>query len=657
MQRKILTMAIIITLTVTGCFPSRDSLPVSSDVSKTISSKQEKTENLVVISVNQAGYCTNDYKNAFIISDIKLDDLSFSVIDDKGSCVYNGEIEYKGKIWNKEVYNATFDVIQDGKYRVISNSKSSFNFNIKANVYQDYLIKFASFYRMQRSGTDTKQLMEQGEYAKLLENPLVEKALHEAAHTDDAWDEKKEKHFDLVGGWYDAGDYGIYSANQWTVGHMGLAWLDGNASGKLNFDYDKDAIPDIINELLFAGNYLIKMVDAFNGYGFSKQNYAHTGENAVDAWGKPQFYTDRTIYDSKTANMVFDDRYASDKSVEGSAKTAASLAIVARVLERAIYTGALTTKQLEKFNYDQKNLGVHNGSIDNFGNVVKGEMPPKTINIIEALKTRAMKAYETAKKYDGAKDHPKAKYISEYGLFDCLLWAEAELYLMNGSEELLKIAMDRISKMTQDQLYCTNYWIVAGQALLSLYPEIEKCDSQMAEKIYKMLSAKIEEYKAGKTDNPYGLLSSALHDFGVNEIQVSFIGDMMRFCKTFEHKNPEYVKDVRVEIKKGLGYIMGNNPWNISFSSGIGENSVKFLHTSLDEYAFSKSRVNQHGISIPSALVGGPVKNAPFNKNSPSPWYVDLAMMDDPPTQWQYNEYSISVQSGLFYTVMVLSGE
>lgn len=639
--------------------PFEDETILDDDLKPETGEEKRMAKNMISIAVNQAGYMTSNAKTAFVICETKLDNNDFSVKNQDGSVVLTKSLEYVKNQWNKEVYIARFDELKDGRYYLTSNGEQSVNFNVKENVYSDYLIDFISFYRMQRSGVDTRELMNMGQYAKLAENPMVQKALHVAAHTDDLWDAKKEKHFDVTGGWYDAGDYGIYSDNQWTIGHMGLAWLEGNETGALNFDFDGDGIPDLLNELLFAGNYLVKMIDAFDGYGYSKHLYSHTDDNDLVAWEKPEWYTDRVIYDKNDPDMIFDDRYATNQSVEGGAKIAASLAILSRVFEKALADGVITAEQLKKFDYDQKNLGVHDGSIDNLGNVVEGKTPPKTISILEAFKTRAVKAYETAKKYDGAEDHPKAGYISWHGLKDCLVWAEAELYLMDktNGEVYMETLMKRVREMTSKELYCTNYWIVAQQALLSIYWDVEERDEALADHIYNMLKDKVAQYQYGTSDNPYGLYSAGLSSFGVNEAMSSFLGDMMRLVKVIEKKDPDYALTVRNEIYKGLDYMFGSNPWNLSFSSGIGENSVKFLHTALDEEAFSKSRINQQGISIPSAMVAGPLTHAPFNENSVSPWYSDLACIEDGPNQWRYNEYSVSLQSGLFYTIMVLAGE
>src|SRR5690606_30779353 len=55
------------------------------------------------------------------------------------------------------------------------------------------------------------------------------------------------------------------------------------------------------------------------------------------------------------------------------------------------------------------------------------------------------------------------------------------------------------------------------------------------------------------------------------------------------------------------------------------------------------------------AMVSGANIKDRKDKFSASPWYEDRYQGADNMNQWRYNEYSINIQAGMFYTVMGLS--
>src|SRR5690606_2473475 len=143
----------------------------------------------------------------------------------------------------------------------------------------------------------------------------------------------------------------------------------------------------------------------------------------------------------------------------------------------------------------------------------------------------------------------------------------------------------------------------------------------------------------------YGVFNQ-YKNFGVNEPHASYLGDLMRYYELFE--DPAALRG----LLKGMYWIFGENPWNISWVSGIGTDYVDFLHTRYDEEANTSAG---QGIVLPGAMVSGPNIKDTRNKWSVSPWYEDRAVKEDDTDQWRYNEFSVSIQAGLLYTIMGLS--
>ena len=645
-----------------------------------------EVESETKITVCQAGYNSNDVKIAYIISDNKLTDESFEVIDGSQNVIFTGSVSDgkmtdEGIVWGKYVYSANFsEIIQIGKnYKVSSNNAVSYPFAIEKNIWASYKQDFITYYRMQRNA-DTQALMAQGDYqTQYGSNPLVTKGYHPAAFLDDAWDSTKTKHYDLVGGWYDAGDFAMYSENQWVTGQMALTYLDNMESGEMDFDYDGNGIPDILDEIIFSAEFSLKMIDAFDGYGYNVQKFSNTDADDKGAWKHPEKYTDNIV---NSPDGKKDDRYTaeSSKSVEGTAKMAASLAATARALRAAvnastnvttgseiittgsaiITTGSAivtTGSAIGAITYNQANLNANKKLISENGKFIENNGEAlEPISFIEACVTRAKAAYNTAKQYDGKPigEYPRSNYLSTNGLSDPLLWAEVELYLLDPVANLsyLENAKERIMNLKPEDVQCTNYWNLSSLAMQELYPNIKTSDATLAAKIQELLESRVNYFISSANDTPYGVINE-LGTFGVNEPLMSYVADTLRYYELFKDTNPELAAQGLLAAKKGTYWVFGNNPWSQSWVSGIGTNYTKFLHSRLDEKAQTSG--TQDGFILPGALVCGPNSKDTQDSNSVYPWYEDRTVASDGANQWRYNEHSISIQIGLFYTVMSLA--
>ncbi len=629
----------------------------------TVTFAAEGAVSVAVIAVCQAGYSADDYKVAYIVTTGKLDSANenFDIYNGEtpvfSGSVADGKMKDEGVVWGKYVYSIDFSDLRDtgNAFTIKSNGATSYSFPIQINVWSGYQQDFMAYYRMQRNA-DTAALMAMGAYGtKYGSNPLVTKGYHAPAFQDDAWDETKAKHYDLVGGWFDAGDFGIYSENQWVTGQMAITYINNTTSGAVNFDYDGNGIPDMLDEIAFSSEFSLKMIDAFDGYGYNVQKFINNDADDKGQWKHPEKYTDQQIYNGSNTR---DDRYvaAASKSVEGSAKMAASLAAAARALRAAIDAG--TIGEGDVGTYSQANLNANNKVIDENGNFVENTGSAlEPVSFLEACETRALAAYKTAKQFDGRPvgNYPRSNYLATKGLNDPLLWAEVELYLLDPVTyaDMLASAKTRIMDLSFNDLQCTNYWNLSSLAMQELYPSIKYSDTELAGKIQSLLESRVNYFISSSDDTPYGVINE-LGTFGVNEPQMSYVADTIRYYDLFKDINPTLAAQALKAAKKGLYWVFGNNPFSQSWVSGIGTEYVKFIHSRLDENA--QSTAPQDGLILPGALVCGPNSKDTSNNNSEYPWYQDRTVQSDGANQWRYNEHSISIQAGIFYTVMTLSG-
>ena len=577
----------------------------------------------MLIAVNQAGYNTQDHKSAYIITNDILENTEFSIFSNT-SKIYSGTLIDNGIHFSKRVYFADFsEVTTEGVYTVEVCGVRSFQFPIAKNVYKQYCIDLMSYYRIQRSATDTAALMAEGQYGERYGNNLiVTKGYHPAAFLNDAQGSNGID-YDITGGWFDAGDYGIYSENQWVLGQMAITYMENmkNANSFVNFDFDRNGIPDIIDELIFSAKWSLKLIDADRGIGHNVQKFVGTTSDDKGQWKHPEKYTGQRYFDIKSS------------SVEGSAKMSASLAAVARALKMAVTNGSLTLDQLNSFTYDQKNLVINETLAQ-----------PEIVSFFDACKTRAITAYQTALKYDGEANYPRSNYLSRNGLTDPLIFAEAELYLLTGDIAYFNRVRERIMALNPSNIESTNYWSVSNLAMAELYPVIKATDSELAAKIKTLLKGEMVTFLERSGATPY-YIAAEFKAFGVNEAHMSYVSDAIRYYKLFKYEDPEMASRVLAAAEKGLNWVFGANPWNISWVSGIGENFVKGLHSRLNE--------DKDQFILPGALAAGPLFKAGFGISTESPWYEDNLLSIDS-NNWRYNEHSISIEIGLFNSLISL---
>lgn len=546
---------------------------------------------VVSVVVNQAGYSAGAYKGAHVLATGALTNKTFQVLSG-ATVVATGNLTDRLDTWGQRVYDLDFSTVTtNGTYTLRSNGVSSHPFAVTTNMWDGYKDEITAFYRLQRSGQASADAYPPG-YSTVAPSA---KALHGAGHLDDAASADGTTHYDLTGGWYDAGDYGKYAGNQWVTGELALAYVRHAAAPELQFDNDTNGVPDLVDEARFGSEYLIRAADAFGG---ALYDVPHTG-----GWKHPDEITDGV---SGTA----DDRRIRNLSVGGSAKAAGALAATARAIEAAIAGG----------------------------NIAPGSVADFTA-FAAACETAAVTFYGYAA---ANPDGPVGSYATVGGIPNSMLWAEVELYLLTGDTAYKTSATARTTVLTLADLRSTSYWDQRPLALNEFYPV---ADTSTKTFIKNLLQQQVDYFVSLADDTPYGVLD-VFNNFGVNEPHASYLADMVRYYELFGDQ------PALRSVLRGANWIFGDNPWNTSWVSGIGADHVDFLHTRLDEQAYDHANT---GIVIPGAMVSGPNVRNPQDATSVSPWYEDRPLWQDDVQQWRYNEYSISIQAGLMYTVMAMS--
>lgn len=543
------------------------------------------------INVSQAGYNSGDYKIAFLTSIVALEDTSYQ-ISDGSTVVASGNMIYEGITWGKHVYSIDFtSLTQTGSNYVIASNGMS---SYEFPIQSNMWTSYKdemTAFYRLQRTTDTTVSYPAG-YSDIAPSTKV---FHPDSYLDDAASSDGTVHYDLTGSWFDAGDYGKYGGNQWVGGEIAIAYTRHYDSNDVNYDNDSNGIPDLIDEAAYGSEYLVKFADQFDGAVWDLKNNA--------GFEHPEKVSDNI---SGTA----DDRKLYQLCVGGSGKAAGTLAATARAI----------------------NLALANNRID-----------ASKVTEMQALSATFEAAAVTCYDFAIANiDGNHGSYGTIGGTPNTLLWAEVQLYLLTNNIAYKTAATDRITILTTDDVKNTNYWDLRPISLAEFYPV---ADATVQTQIHSLLKSQMDYFMSSADDTPYGTLDE-FSSFGVNEPLASYIGDAIRYYELFQ--DPAVLRTAL----KGLYWIFGNNPWNTSWVSGVGTDYVNYLHTRLDTEAYDKT---SSGVIIPGAMVSGPNIKDTKSKTSVSPWYEDRPLWQDDVMQWRYNEFSISIQAGLLYSIMALA--
>ncbi|MFD0663919.1 glycoside hydrolase family 9 protein [Thermocatellispora tengchongensis] len=497
-----------------------------------------------------------------------------------------------GVVWGRRVYSVDLSALaQPGEGHTLEvNGVSSPPFAVAPSVWDRYKDEMTAFYRVQRASVATAEAYPAG-YSSVTPSAKV---FHGAGYLDDAASADGSAHHDLTGGWYDAGDYGKYGGNQWVGGEIALAYLRNESAPAVRFDNDANGVPDLLDEARFGAEYLVKM--------------AAVGDGAMyDVRGNGTFAPPETQTDNVPGTA--DDRRIGGLGVGGSAKAAGTLAATARAIRSALETGAIAADKAAGF-----------------------------AAFAETCERTAITFHDYAAAHP---DDPIGSYSTRGGLPNSMLYAEVELFLLTGEPEYGRAATQKIGALTFEDLYATNYWDLRPLSLAEFHPV---ADTATKARIKDLLTRQAEYFLSMTDDTPYGVFNQ-FKNFGVNEPHASYLGDMMRYYELFGDQR------VLRAVLKGAYWVFGANPWNTSWVSGVGARHVRFLHTRLDAESYDQANT---GVVVPGAMVSGPNIRDPQDVRGAGPWYADRPLWQDSSQQWRYNEYSISIQAGLLYTIMGL---
>ena len=204
------------------------------------------------VRVNQLGYRSDDIKVAVFISPQKVNLKSFRLVD----VISGKKVLVKNVHGNSETlepfiscYRLSFtEFTSEGVYRIEAGNAVSPEFRIADNIYDGTADFLLNYMRQQRCGF----------------NPYIK----DSCHTHDGYviygGSSDSAHIDATGGWHDAADYLQYVATSANATYQMLFAYSVNPlsfgdSYLANGLPGKDSVPDVLNEIRWGLDWLLKM--------------------------------------------------------------------------------------------------------------------------------------------------------------------------------------------------------------------------------------------------------------------------------------------------------------------------------------------------------------------------------------------------------------
>ncbi len=455
------------------------------------------------IFVDQLGYYPDSGKKAIIPFECN----GFDVVDMDGNVRFSGTPVSAGydEASGGNVWTADFsDLAETGSYCVKAGGKTSAMFRIGNDVYYDVFDKTSKAFYYLRCGCG-------------LDKRCAGVWHHEKCHTAPAklW-ENRDVTLDVSGGWHDAGDYGRYvTAGACAAAHLLYAYkMFPKAFGKQKLNIPESGCPDILSEVRYELEWLLKMQDSEGGV----YHKATTAQHAPFV-----------MPEDDTAEM-----YVFPVSSMATADLAAVCALASGVY--AAYDKAFASKLRGAAERSAEWLDRH----------------PEFIGFA----------------------NPEGCNTGGYGErddFSNRFWAYSELYALTGD---LKYHSKLVSAMKEDfPLTALGYGEVGGLGSLAYLLSKQGKDVNLEYKLKSMFRRKAEELKKTADKSGYGIaMTEDDYCWGSNmnlmtKAMIFAINDAVFNDRTY-----------RGYAKRHLHYLLGANALGISYVTGLGEFRCNYPH-------------------------------------------------------------------------------
>lgn len=553
-------------------------------------------EQKVAFNVNQVGYYS-DWSKVAYVTGVEASQPALLVNFDSGEVVeqlqtrsvesQNPDLPLTSKIDFSHIQKA-------GRYVLTYQNVRSPIFSIDDQIYQDAVVKLLRSYTLQRCGEPL--------------NDVVADLKHEVCHLDDSQlfrplvgvtFEDNDNHtlqasqgwsistpapieIDTTGGWHDAGDFGKYTTTTAvSIGRVLSSYLSQTQYlGQLDLSLEDHVatMPDVLTEMKFGLTWLLKMQHDTGVV------YRKVGGKRWPSLGAPEKDTQQ--------------RYVYGVATDDTAKFAATMALAARVYEP--FDQELASTYLLAANRAWHYLASNpEFMLDWQKHDDSGSGPYKANSTDKELSL----TYDT----------------------DDRFWAAAELYLTTKKSEFLVY----INQHIELPLNLYEWKDPAALGKWHLYQTLCNDNAQrFCQILQQQFITRADAALARSLDSDYALANDKFI-WGSNKMVAE---EGLFLLQAYQLTGEE--KYAMAAIHQA-DYLMGANPFSLSFVSDVGEKPVKNV-----SHIYARGEKEY----IPGLFVGGPNQLAQANvapKNKGILSYVDDAK------SYAVNEYAIDYNASL----------
>ncbi|NEQ49579.1 MAG: glycosyl hydrolase family 5 [Leptolyngbya sp. SIO3F4] len=477
------------------------------------------------------------------------------------------------------------NIQQPGKYILRSGSADSAPFSIDSNAYQATLISLLRSYYLQRCGV-------------ILDDPITglyhapcHLHDHHLAHADAV--HQKDDQIKATGGWHDAGDYGKYVATTASTIARILSLYEQYPSlfwdGQLTIPESGNGTPDVLDEMKFGLDWMLRMQRS-DGAVYRKLS----GTEWPIGLAPDEDNQTRYIYGISTPE---------------TGKFAGTMAMASRLFQE----------------FDPGSANRYQGAAD------------LAWQYLESQPTMEVDWYE-------GDDSGSGKYLAsevdrEESLktdVDDRFWAAVELYISTGNKQYQQYVESHLAKIP----YTLFEWKDMSPLGIIDYrlQQRQPISSETKTLIDQKLFAKANEILTRVENNGYRLGN---HRFiwGSNKMAAEE-GITLAYAYQLSQD-----KRYHTAALDQLHFLLGRNPFNQTFVTGIGARPVRHVN-----HLFARAK----GLLIPGLVVGGPNSDAQDNI---APKGLGILSYLDSEKSYATNEYAIDYNASLIGLIgLLISG-
>ena len=547
-----------------------------------------------IVRVNQVGYLPDDDKFAVVVADAQGESIdNFALVDFRtDEVVFQGSLEDPIDDANSgdQIRIARFsDVEGPGRFVIeLEDGSRSPWFDIRSDVYHHALFSTLRSYTLQRSITDIHDpvsgLEREGGHEQDAEARLF--------FSDEYYDEGDT--LDVRGGWYDAGDFGMYMPpSNVTVAQLLLAYewspdlfYEGQFAFPDTISRTMAGAPDILEEVRFNLEWMLRM---------QRPDGAVYHKNSGLRWP-----ADGTLpaQDGQT-------RYVFGMSTFGTAGFAGATAMASRIYRE--YDEAFADELLEAavaaFDYLEANP-------------------------------------EPSFRFDEGQDQGSGPYDKETDLEE-RLWAAAELLRTTDDKryEAYILDHDELAELLEEPTRDASWLdaLILGQWA---YINSESAEESRRDLAREAILDGAQELYEHVVDDGYNVALTA-DDYTWSSAKVTVArGNVLLKANAIE-ENADYEQAALDQ----LHYILGRNTNAYSYLTGVGQRTPANVHHRV---------MAGTGTQIPGLLVGGPnihggdpTLDSFIDKEAPPPGRAYLDHHDS----WASNEYAIDYTAPVVFAL------